>query len=221
MPDHPQSPASRPAAPTPGTGRGSTPEAAGPDSWSELWATAGPLRAQVREGATRYARHLARLAWDAVVPGPGEPSESADVYTVIAEQVAHLAGQPAAAAMAAIAQLCPDEDAQALAAGLPPAPAGLVERLRNHLVWITVSYQMPPKAESQRVIQITHRPGTGSDVLALKIAEQLAWDDVPAAARARALGDNVHEITYQIYPQRDAAPGPAAPAPSPRSAWTE
>lgn len=132
-----------------------------------------------------------------------ELAEVALVYNTLAEQVAELLGVPVPDAFRALVELCADEAALPLVREPPAVDPGLLELLRRHMVWITVTYHAWRPWPCRRVIEIVHSPPEG-DVLSRKVSHVIGWKDLPEDVRQRILTRRRQAVRFQLYSMADS-----------------
>jgi hypothetical protein len=137
--------------------------------------------------------------------GDVEDSELAEL-AVVYDSLATLLGQALeidqAAAFAALAVLCGDQDALRLSRGQPQPSGALLGRIRERLLWATVSYDAGSRGRGKRTTEITYRSVNGQP-RARQAEADLGYDDLPERARKRMLRSGQAVVGYQLYPPAD------------------
>ncbi|WP_432932389.1 hypothetical protein ACQPZZ_14620 [Microbispora sp. CA-135349] len=162
-----------------------------------------PLQSQLVEAAAAYAVTLLKRLLDDPVAGLAdeEMAEIALVYQVVAERVAPLVGRRIDEVLPALIELCDDEKARPLIRDLRPTGPELLALLGRHLLWITVTYQVPPKEPPRRLIEILFdQTGTHRNMRKFSDVTELRWEDVPADVRRRAMAKRQQAIRFRLYP---------------------
>ncbi|MEU7882983.1 hypothetical protein [Microbispora bryophytorum] len=160
------------------------------------------LQSRLVEAAAAFTiTLLIRLLDDPASDLPDEEmAEVALVYQIVAERVAPLVGRQIDEVLPALIELCDDERARPLIRGLRASSAELLAHLRTSLLWITVTYEMPSREPSRRLIEIVYDvTGTRANMRKISDVTELQWEDVPADVRRRALANREQAIRFRLY----------------------
>lgn len=161
------------------------------------------LKGQLAEAAAICAVTLLERLMDSPAAGfaDEETAEIALVYQTVAERVAPLVGRRIDEVLPALIELCDDEKARPLIHDLRPSSPELLALLRRSLLWVTVTYQVPPGKPSRRLIEILFdRTGTRQNIRKFSDVTELRWEDVPADVRQRAIAKRQQAIRFRLYP---------------------